>query len=180
VTFGPVVGDVAGRSSTHEQNLRSQPAERVATARRQAMRVAELMRTPAVVCRPTTSLKEAANMMEARNVGSVLVVDNIGYLTGIVTDRDLALKGAGQGRSPDVTVESIMTRDVASVAPTSDVSEASAIMQKRSVRRVPVVDDRGTIHGMVAFDDLFRNLSHEADDLMDTVLSQAIRLHASP
>ncbi len=144
------------------------------------MRVSELMRTPAVVCRPTTSLKEAAKMMEARNVGSVLVVDNVGYLTGIVTDRDLALKGAGRGRSPDVTVDTVMTRDVASVTPASDISEASAIMQKRGVRRVPVVDDMGVIHGMVAFDDLFRNLGHEADDLVEAVLSQDIGFHANP
>jgi len=118
--------------------------------------------------------------METHDVGSVLVVDNIGYVTGIVTDRDLALKGAGQGHSPDVSVDTVMTRDVASVHPASDIAEVSAIMQKRGVRRVPVVDDLGKVHGMVALDDLLRNLSHEADDLTDAVLAQSIRFHANP
>jgi len=141
------------------------------------MKVAQLMHTPAVVCRPTATIREVANLMETRNVGSVVVVDNIGYVTGIVTDRDLALKGAGVGHSPDVAVESLMTRDVACVTPGSDVSEAAVVMQKRAVRRVPVVDDLGKIHGVVAFDDLFRNLSHEADGLTDAVLAQSLHFH---
>ncbi len=144
------------------------------------MRVAELMRTPAVECPPTTSLRDVARLMDERNVGSVLVVDNIGYLTGIVTDRDLALRGAGGGHSPEASVDTVMTRDVASVSPASDVAEASAIMQKRGVRRVPVVDEMGKIHGMVALDDLFRHLSHDADDLTEAVLAQSLRFHACP
>jgi signal-transduction protein with cAMP-binding, CBS, and nucleotidyltransferase domain len=136
------------------------------------MRVSELMRTPPVECRPSATMQEVAGLMAARNVGSVLVVDNIGYLAGIVTDRDITVRGVGQGHGPETPVEQIMTRDVAAVGVHSDLAEAAAVMQKRAVRRVPVVDEMGRIHGVVAFDDLFRNLSHEADTLMDAVLSQ--------
>ncbi len=136
------------------------------------MRVSELMRTPAVECRPSTTLQEVARLMESRTVGSVLVVDAIGYLAGIVTDRDITVRGVGAGHGPDTPIEEVMTRDVASVGARADVAEAAAVMQKRAVRRVPVVDEMGRVHGVVAFDDLFRNLSHEADTLMDAVLSQ--------
>jgi len=143
------------------------------------MKVTQLMHTPAVVCRPTTTLREVAKLMDSRNVGSVLVVDNVGYVSGIVTDRDLALRGLGAGHSADITVEVVMTRDVASVSPASDIAEAAAVMQKRGVRRVPVIDNLGRVHGVVAFDDLFRNLSHEADDLTDAVLAQSIHFGSS-
>jgi CBS domain-containing protein len=140
------------------------------------MRASEIMHTPAVVCRPDATLHYVAHLMDRRNVGSVVVIDNIGYVTGIVTDRDIALRGAGAGRSPDVKVETVMTRDVASVTPASDIAEAATIMQKRGVRRVPVIDDDGRLHGMLSFDDLVLQMGHEADTLADTLVAQAARL----
>jgi CBS domain-containing protein len=142
-----------------------------------AVRVSEIMHTPAVTCRPSTSLREVAQLMERRNVGSVVVVDDIGYLSGIVTDRDLALRGMGGSHTTDTPVTAVATRDVATVSPMSDAGEAAAIMQKRAVRRVPVVDDLGRVHGMVTFDDLFRNLNHEADTLTDALLGQVSQTH---
>jgi len=63
------------------------------------MRVSELMHTPAVTCRPGATMAEVARLMRDRNVGSVVVVDDVGYLAGIVTDRDVAVRGVGEGRS---------------------------------------------------------------------------------
>jgi signal-transduction protein with cAMP-binding, CBS, and nucleotidyltransferase domain len=137
------------------------------------MRVSELMHTPAVTSRPSATIGEVARMMGERNVGSVLVIDGIGYLAGIVTDRDVAVRGAGEGRSADVAVEEIMTRDVATVPVRADVSTAASIMAKRRVRRLPVVDEDDVPHGVVAFDDLVRHLGQEADSLVDTVTRQA-------
>ena len=114
--------------------------------------------------------------MRDRNVGSVLVLDQVGYLAGIVTDRDLALRGLGDGRSPDVIVELVMSRDVATVSIHADVADAAAIMAKRVVRRLPVVDEQDVPHGVVARDDLVRHLGHEADALADTVVLQATGL----
>lgn len=136
------------------------------------MRVSELMHTPAVTCRPSATIGEVARMMRERNVGSVVVVDGIGYLAGIVTDRDVAVRGAGEGRSADMAVEEIMTRDVATVLVRADVSTAASIMAKRRVRRLPVVDEDDTPHGVVAFDDLVRHLGQETDSLVDTVIRQ--------
>ena len=111
-----------------------------------------------------------------RNVGSVLVIDKIGYLAGIVTDRDLAVHGLGGGRSADVPVDQVMTRDVATVSIHADVSDAASMMAKRTVRRIPVVDEHDRAHGMVTLDDLVRHLGTEADALSDTILMQARNL----
>lgn len=140
------------------------------------MRISELMHTPAVTCGPTTKLGEVARLMRDRNVGSVLVVDQIGYLAGIVTDRDVAVRGMGEGRSADVEVEHVMTRDVATTTLQADVSDAVAIMAKHVVRRLPVVDQDDRPHGVVTFDDVIRHLGTETDALADMVILQATKL----
>lgn len=143
------------------------------------MRVSELMHTPPVTCTTTATLGEVARMMRDRNVGSVLVLDQIGYLSGIVTDRDLAVRGMGEGRSADVAVELVMTRDVATTTLHADVSDALAIMAKHVVRRLPVVDQNDRPHGMITFDDVVRHVGVETDALADTVMLQATKLTPS-
>jgi CBS domain-containing protein len=140
------------------------------------MRVSELMHTPPVTCRPNATIAEVARLMRDRNVGSVIVVDAVGYLAGIVTDRDVAVRGVGEGRSGDLAVEYVMSRNVATVPLHADVADAAGIMAKRRVRRVPVVDEEDTPHGLVALDDLVRQLGREADAVADTVMVQVTNL----
>jgi CBS domain-containing protein len=139
------------------------------------MNIGALMHTPPVVCEPERTIGEVARLMEARDVGCVMVVDKVGELAGIVTDRDIALRGVGEGRSADITVDMVMTRAVATVSPHAPVETAATTMQKRGVRRLPVVDDEGTVHGMVTMDDLLRHLGTTTDALTDTLLSQRAR-----
>jgi signal-transduction protein with cAMP-binding, CBS, and nucleotidyltransferase domain len=136
------------------------------------MRIAELMHTPAVMCRSSTTVEEVARLMRDRNVGSVVVIDRIGYLSGIVTDRDIVLRALAEKRPSDIAVEQIMTRDVATVSVHADGSEAASIMARRAVRRLPVVDDHDHIYGMLTLDDLVRQLGAETDRMADTVLMQ--------
>jgi signal-transduction protein with cAMP-binding, CBS, and nucleotidyltransferase domain len=136
------------------------------------MRVSELMHTPPVTCPSSMTVRDVARMMRDRNVGSVVVIDAIGYLAGIVTDRDLAVRCLGEGRSADIAVGDVMTRSVATVSLHTDVSDAAAVMAKRSIRRLPVVDEHDHAHGMVTLDDLVRHLRVEADALADTVIVQ--------
>jgi CBS domain-containing protein len=140
------------------------------------MRVSELMHTPTATCGPSATLREAAHIMDERNVGCVVVIDSVGEIAGITTDRDIALRGVGCGRSSDIAVEEVMTRDVATVSPRADITEAARIMMKRAVRRLPVVDEHGRLHGLVALDDLVRNLGREAEELNELLVAQAARL----
>lgn len=137
------------------------------------MRASEIMHTPAVVCRADAPLREVAKLMEERRVGSVIVADRSDHVCGIVTDRDIALRAIGAGRSADIQVSTIMTRDVVCVPPTSELAEAASVMERRAVRRVPVVDELGRPHGMVSLDDLLRHLTDEADTLKAAVAAQA-------
>ena len=137
------------------------------------MKVSEVMHAPVVSTRPEATLREAAELMHSRNVGCLVVVDQLGYVTGIVTDRDIAIRGVRVGRSPDAAVETVMTRDVATVSLNADVSAAQTIMHKRGVRRVPVADDMWRPHGMISMDDILRVLGHEIDTIADTVTAQS-------
>jgi len=73
-----------------------------------------------------------------------------------------------------------MSRNVATVLLHADVSDAAGIMAKRSVRRVPVVDEEYRPHGMVTLDDLVRHLGREADAVADTVILQVANLSGQP
>jgi CBS domain-containing protein len=110
--------------------------------------------------------------MRAHNVGCVAVVDDLGYVTGIITDRDIAIRGVAAGRSPDAPVDAVMTRDVATVTPAADLSTAQAIMHKRGVRRLPVADEMWRPHGMIALDDILCAVGNEVDAIADTVTAQ--------
>jgi CBS domain-containing protein len=103
------------------------------------------------------------------------VLDEIDYLAGIVTDRDLALRGYGRGLTGDVPVAEVMSRDLAVATPRTDVEDAIDILRSRAVRRLPVVDHGGRALGVVALDDLARHLSREVDALLVTPGVQAMR-----
>jgi CBS domain-containing protein len=129
------------------------------------MRVSEAMHTPAVTCHPGATLRETAGLMGKHDVGCVIVVDADGSVAGVVTDRDIAVRGIGGGLSADAATKTVMSPDVASISPRADVTEAVGIMRFRKVRRLPVVDEHGGIHGLVALDDLVRVLGDEVEAL---------------
>jgi signal-transduction protein with cAMP-binding, CBS, and nucleotidyltransferase domain len=138
------------------------------------MRVSELMHTPPVICSPSTTIREAALLMGRRNVGSVIVVDEVGEVAGIVTDRDIVLRGVGRGRSADLPVDSVMTRNVATVDVHADIADAAATMMKRCVRRLPVTDEAGHAHGLIALDDLVREMGNQVDRVSELLRSQSV------
>ena len=113
-------------------------------------------------------------------MGSIVVIDNVGEVAGIVTDRDIAIRGVAEGRSGDIPVETLMTRNVALVDPSADIADAAATMMKRRVRRLPVVDDRGHVHGLVALDDIVRNVVRQTDEVGDLLLAQTAQLQFGP
>jgi signal-transduction protein with cAMP-binding, CBS, and nucleotidyltransferase domain len=130
------------------------------------------MRTPAVFCAPSTTLRETAQLMDRRHVGSVIVIDGVGEVAGIVTDRDIVLRGVARGRSADAPVDTVMTRNVTAADIHADVVEAAATMMKRGVRRLPVTDGIGHAHGLIALDDLVRHVGQEADVVRELLARQ--------
>lgn len=108
---------------------------------------------------PETSVREAARLMKEEDVGVLPVVDRDGSdrLIGIVTDRDIAIRHVAEGHdSSSCPVSEAMTSNVRTAREDDDVDSVMDLMGKEQVRRIPVVDERGELIGIVAQADIVR------------------------
>ena len=137
------------------------------------MELRGFIHSPAVTCTPDTSLAEAAHEMAMRNVGSIIVLDDEGTVDGILTDRDIALRGMGNRREPDTPVAEIMTTDVVTLEEDASVFDAAAAMATSACRRLPVLGTDDTLKGVVALDDLMQLFAHQTDTLAQVVAREA-------
>ena len=122
------------------------------------MKIQDVMtRDPSCVT-PDTPAREAARLMKDEDIGIVPVVDGDGrQLVGVVTDRDIALRVVAEGRESDTRVRDVMSRDtLATCRPDGDLNEVMDLMAQEQVRRVPIVDDRGSLVGIVSQADVVR------------------------
>jgi len=99
------------------------------------------------------TIADAARIMRDAQVGAVLVV-NGDSLAGVVTDRDLVVRGLAAGAGPDAPVGPLCSPKLIGVAADADVAHAGQLIKENAVRRLPVVDDAGQIVGMVSVGDL--------------------------
>jgi signal-transduction protein with cAMP-binding, CBS, and nucleotidyltransferase domain len=103
-----------------------------------------------------TSVREAAQLMEQEDVGSLPVVDESTRLVGIVTDRDIAVRVVAQGADPETQVGQIASTDVLALTPEHDLDEALKLMAREQVRRLPIVAGENQLVGIVAQADVAR------------------------
>jgi len=124
-----------------------------------------------VALKSDTSVLDAARAIEHNNIGAVVVQDR-GTVVGIVTDRDLAIRALGRGLDArKTTVGEVMTAGVVSLAPTDTQASAIRLMQKRNIRRIPLIE-RGRFVGMVTLDDLLLDEAAPIDRLAAIVEAQ--------
>jgi CBS domain-containing protein len=122
-----------------------------------------------VVARRDCSVREAAELMRCYHVGTVVAIDvrnAIQAPVGIVTDRDIVVEVVAMKLDPaDLTVGDVMSLDLVSIPADYDIYDAIRTMRERGVRRVPVVDARGALIGLVSLDDLLPFVAPELADL---------------
>ena len=105
---------------------------------------------------PETPLTEVARMMEAEDVGSLPVVDN-DRLVGIVTDRDIVVRAIAKGKDPKgMPASAVSTRELVTVRPEDDLSDALELMVRHQVRRLAVMGEDEQLVGMVSQADVAR------------------------
>ena len=108
---------------------------------------------------PETSVREAARLMKEEDVGVLPVVDRDGSdrLVGIVTDRDIAIRHVAEGHdSSSCPVREAMTSNVRTARENDDVNDVMDVMGKEQIRRIPVINERGGLIGIVAQADIVR------------------------
>ncbi|MFF7358963.1 CBS domain-containing protein [Streptomyces filipinensis] len=131
------------------------------------MKVSEVMTAPPVCVAPNSTLVEVARLMAESAVGSVLVVEN-GAPHGIVTDRDLVVRGLGGGLDARARADAIMSARPVTVEAVEDLEAAYRAFRRTGVRRLPVLD-AGRVVGVLAIDDLFLDLFRRFADLLGPV-----------
>ena len=122
-------------------------------APRSRLRCSEIMTRNVKTAAAGSSLGDVAAIMRDGDMGAVPVVDG-GKLVGIVTDRDIVIRGVAEGAGPETPVSNVMTRDLFTVRPDNFVFEAIRLMGDKQVRRLPVIDSNGELKGIIAMADV--------------------------
>lgn len=138
------------------------------------MRVREHMVSPPETVTPDTTVRQAALRMRAGEIGCLLVVAD-GELRGVVTDRDLAVRCLAEGASPDTPVSELMSSPVVAVGTSEDVAAAYRLFHDSGVRRLPVLDRRGRVVGVLSVDDLLLDVLRRLGDLLGPVARAVLR-----
>lgn len=136
------------------------------------MRVKEIMTPAPACCHENTPLSEVAKTMVGRDCGSVPVVQSDGRtLAGMITDRDMVVRGIAEGRNPlTLNARDAMTSPAISIREDASLDDCTDLMEANKVRRVPVVDASGAVIGIVAQADVARCASRkEAGELVRDV-----------
>jgi len=120
------------------------------------MKVSDVMTREVQTISPNQTAKEAASFMLSTDSGSIPVTDGE-RLVGMITDRDIAVRGVAKGFAPDTPVSELMTRDCITAREDDDVSTIASKMSEAQVRRLPVVDGDEKLCGIVSLGDLSRD-----------------------
>jgi CBS domain-containing protein len=110
---------------------------------------------------PTATVKEAAAFMLSADTGAIPVCEG-DRVVGMITDRDIAVRGVAEGLGPDCSVRDIMTPNVICARDTDDVLAVAQRMSDEQVRRLPVIDANDRLVGMVSLGDLSREAQDSA------------------
>ena len=135
------------------------------------MTIAQLMTPYPKTLSPNDSIEKAALLMRDGDYGAVPLVDAIGSVVGIVTDRDIVIHAVAEGRDAKKTpISHCMTPNPDTVGPDTTVEHAMHVMASRQIRRLVVVEN-GRLVGMVALGDLASRDANMADKagLLDSV-----------
>lgn len=137
------------------------------------MKVKQAMHAGVDWCAPDTRLSEIARIMRDADVGAVPIGEN-DRLIGMVTDRDIVCRGFADGRDPAaMTARDVMTEGIVYCTEDQSLEDAIHMMEQKRIRRMPVIDGKKRMTGMLSLGDL----SHSASPEMTGELAQAVSAH---
>jgi len=133
------------------------------------MSLQEFCQRRVVTISPRSSVADACQLMAQNNIGCMVVQED-GKLCGILTDRDIALKVAGETKdSRQTKVGEVMTPNPVAISVDKNLHELTRFMHTNHVRRVPIIDGGNKVLGIVTLDDLIAMLSDEMFEIGKTV-----------
>lgn len=138
------------------------------------MQAQDIMSADPVCVTPQTSMEEAARLMKDHDVGVLPVVSEEGSrrLVGVITDRDITVRHVAEGHSsPDCPVSEAMSENVKTCRTDTAVEDVMETMGREQVRRIPIVDERGSLVGMVSQADVVLEARDEkkAEEMVENI-----------
>jgi CBS domain-containing protein len=124
------------------------------------MRISEVMTREVETIRPDQTAREAATFMLNADAGSIPVTEG-DRLIGMITDRDIAVRGVARGHGPDTPVRELMTSGLVCAHIDDNVEDVATRMSEAQVRRLPVIDGSEKLVGIVSLGDLSRETDGE-------------------
>ena len=138
------------------------------------MKVQDIMTPAPETCGPAANLAAAVERLWRANCGVLPVVDERGMLTGVITDRDIVIRAVAEEKDPrGMPVREVASRELVTIRPDEDLSEALKLMASYQVRRLPVVDEDNTLVGVLAQADIAmegkeKDFAHMVEDISRT------------
>ena len=124
------------------------------------MKVSDVMNTDVETVRPDQMVRDAARFMLQADAGSIPVTEG-NRLVGMITDRDIAVRGVALGYGPETPVSELMTSGIVSAHADELIEEAARKMGEAQVRRLPVIDHDERLVGIVSLGDLARETDED-------------------
>ena len=133
------------------------------------MKVSEVMTTEIETISSDQTAREAASFMLRADAGSIPVCEG-DRVIGMITDRDIAVRGVAEGRGPDTPVSELMSDGIICAREDEDIATVAQRMSDEQVRRLPVLDAEERLIGIVSLGDLARETRGEtAHDALEGV-----------
>ncbi len=128
-----------------------------------------------VTISPRSTVYDACQLLREKKIGCLIAQEN-GKLDGILTDRDIALKVAGEGKDPrQIKVGEIMTPNPARISVDKNLHDLTALMHALHVRRMPITDGGGKAIGIATLDDVLVMLADDMWEMGKTVAETVLQ-----
>jgi CBS domain-containing protein len=138
--------------------------------------IRDICSKPAVTASPDTTTQEAAHRMRTRRVGALVVVNEAGEPLGVLTDRDITINVVALGRDPaTVRMRDLVRRRATVIREDQGVLDATRLLSRRGVRRLPVVTRAGKLVGILSLDDLLMLLGSELGHIASALANELQR-----
>lgn len=125
------------------------------------MKISEVMTREVATVSPDQTAQEAASFMLKGDAGSIPVTEGE-KLIGMITDRDIAVRGVARGHGPETPVRELMTSGLICARIDDDITDVATKMSEAQVRRLPVIDESERLVGIVSLGDLSRETAGES------------------
>ena len=142
------------------------------------MQMKDAMRKVIMTVPPDATLQAAAELMDQTAVGALVVLDGDDAV-GIVTDRDLVVRGVARGLPSDARVDNVMTTALITLPADADLRAALPIFRRHAIRRLPLTEN-GKVMGMLTLDDLLIDVIADLADLARPITGEVVFGHPDP